>query len=163
MNICNAYMQPQARSGGLKGKLDYVFNGTTNHCGIEVMLNAVATKGLSQNIDEYASRFASAGRPIAEYEQMNFAILNFAVNKPRVLPADKESFDHDRMYTFDYNENVLYQGNQLIKAPAVMALPCMSKAHTNIPRNRESPKLSVPSTRASRRKHLTKILVELER
>ena len=50
-----------------------------------------------------------------------WCILNFAFNKPLVLPACADH--HDRIYTFVLQQNALYQGSQVIKCPAVKGLP----------------------------------------
>lgn len=89
-------------------------------CAIVILLDAV-----NNNLTEYAS-----GIRTEQYLCESWCILNFALSNPLVLPDDAST--HSRIYTFVQSENALYQGNTLIKQPAVERLPSIAR-HDYLP------------------------------
>jgi hypothetical protein len=126
--IKNIYYHFQPRANA--GRVDHYFNGHTSGV-IETMLNGVLYKKGSQSFFEHLSRFNPK-----KYAWKSWALFNFdmeapsqraAVNQPVPLLKDILEYSTDeqlsRIYTFVHVDNALYQGDQIIKAPAVNSLP----------------------------------------
>lgn len=104
--IPNAYLHFQER--GNIDVVDFYLTGFAD-TAIEVMLDAMQTvdaktKGQTQDIDAHLKRFDDGDYPWTRY-----ALLNFAMSKERVI-LPRNTFAHDKVYTFVRSTNTLYRG-----------------------------------------------------
>jgi hypothetical protein len=124
--ITNASLQFQVRARS--GRVDFFCNGHIDGA-IEVLLNAVASKGGSQSFPDHLARFRSGKYPWINYALLNFDMRPVQSKKQKLILPECTMEEQLRLYTYVHRENALYRGTELIKRPAVRSLEMVGKRH----------------------------------
>ncbi len=140
--------------------VDFFFSGTstTNNGIIELMFNAVHSKGQVQSMPDHLVRFSGEKDRVKNWAILNFAMTSAAQTQaeksmsPGLLPSTYTTKQLSRVYTYVHEENALYQGNDLIKKPAVCVLTSDETPthvhHAYVPlRERETKKIGMQQTK----------------